>query len=180
MPDQAERAADAGAAPRHAGHSDGGDSAAAAHDFSIAEVVAIAQALDHWYTGLGRQFGPLSRPQRRMLRLLAAETATRVGDLAERLGLTTAGATRMLDTLEALGYARRFRAPHTDQRQVYVALTPEGERALQQADQVFFERVRARVQGLSAAERATLARLLQKMNEQAAGAALPPHQGARE
>ncbi len=61
------------------------------------DFTAIARALDDWYTLLGRQFGPLSRPQRRMLRLLNLEKVVRVGDLAEALGLTTAGATRMLE-----------------------------------------------------------------------------------
>ena len=75
----------------------------------LAETASIAYALDEWYSRLGRQFGPLSRPQRRMLRLLSADTMVRVGDLGEQLGLTTAGTTRMLDKLEALGYSWRSR-----------------------------------------------------------------------
>ena len=131
------------------------------------DAVAIAHALDEWYALLGRQFGPLSRPQRRMLRLLDEEQAVRVGDLAEALGLTTAGTTRMLDKLEALGYARRARVPQSDQRQVYVTLTPSGKQALQVADSVFLERVQATLFALDEEERATLARLLRAMNERA-------------
>jgi DNA-binding MarR family transcriptional regulator len=85
----------------------------------------------------------------------------RVSDLADQLGLTTAGATRMLDTLEAQGYATRARLPLTDQREVYVALTESGDRALTQADTVYFERVSASVQRLSLEERRMLAKLLQ-------------------
>jgi len=127
------------------------------------DFTAIARALDDWYTLLGRQFGPLSRPQRRMLRLLSQEKAVRVGDLAEALGLTTAGATRMLDKLTGLGYALRTRDPLSDQRQVYVRLTEAGKQALVAADAVFRARVQATLSVLDEAERATLASLLRRM-----------------
>ncbi len=58
----------------------------------------------------------------------------RVGDLAEPLGLTTAGITRMLDTLEGFGYITRSRTPNTDQREVYVTITDGGTEALQAAN----------------------------------------------
>ena len=130
---------------------------------------AIARGLERWYALLGRQFGPVSRPQRRVLAAVAGGDEVRVGDVADRVGMTTAGATRMIDTLEALGYVRRFRLPAADQRQVYVALTPQGAAALREADRVFLDGVRATVNALSAGERATLARLLD-----AIGAAGPP------
>ncbi len=129
------------------------------------EMATIAHALDEWNNQLGRQFGPLSRPQRRMLRLLNTEATVRVGDLGELLGLTTAGTTRMLDKLEALGYATRSRTAQHDQRQVYVALTPAGAAALQEAEQVFLERMRITLSVLNASERATLANLLQALSE---------------
>jgi DNA-binding MarR family transcriptional regulator len=125
------------------------------------EVNSIAETLEKWHSQLGRQFGPLSRPQRRTLRLLASEHSMRVSDLADQLGLTTAGATRMLDTLETQGYATRARLPLADQREVHVTLTEAGGRALAQADAVYFERVFASVQKLSLEERRTLAKLLQ-------------------
>ena len=147
-------------------HSSGLHRAADTDDSSAPEIVAIAHALDHCYALLGRQFGPLSRPQRRMLRLLSMETAVRVRDLGEQLGLTTAGTTRMLDRLEALGYVVRSRAAHSDQRQVYVTLSRAGEQAVREADAVFLERVRIMLSGLSATERVALVYLLQKLNEQ--------------
>jgi DNA-binding MarR family transcriptional regulator len=128
---------------------------------------AIARALDDWYTLLGRQFGPLSRPQRRMLRLLSLEKAVRVGDLAEALGLTTAGATRMLDKLTGMGYALRTRDPSSDQRQVYVRLTETGQQALDAADAIFLKRVQETLNALNETERATLAGLLYKMRDAA-------------
>ena len=131
---------------------------------ALDETAGIAHALDTLYARLGRQFGPLSRPQRRMLRLLSTDTPVRVGDLGEQLGLTTAGTTRMLDKLESLGYAARSRSERADQRQVYVTLTPQGASALQEAEGVFLERMRALLnKNLDPAQRATLARLLQAL-----------------
>ncbi|MHB8595660.1 MAG: MarR family winged helix-turn-helix transcriptional regulator [Ktedonobacteraceae bacterium] len=131
----------------------------------LAEAIAIASALDRWYDQLGRQFGPLSRPQRRMLRLLSMDTKVRVSDLSEQLGVTTAGTTRMLDKLESLGYAARSRMDQYDQRQVYVTLTTEGAVALREAESVFLERVQAILHKLSPAEQETLAHLLQLLSD---------------
>ena len=120
----------------------------------------LAHALDDWYLSIGRQFGPLTRPQRRILRLIAGAPGLRVGDVAERLGLTTAGATRMVDKLEALGYAYRFRAPEEDQRIVHVALTEAGTQALDDADHIFVQAVGKTLAALTADERAALSHLL--------------------
>ncbi len=131
-----------------------------------AETAFIAHAFDEWYARLGRQFGPVTRPQRRMLRLLSADTMVRVSDLGEQLGLTTAGTTRMLDKLEALGYAVRSRTAQHDQRQVYVRLTAAGALALREAEAVYLERTQALLSNLGPAERAALAQLLRAISEQ--------------
>jgi len=131
----------------------------------LKEIATIAQALDEWEALLGRQFGPLSRPQRRIMRLLSGEQAVRVGDLAEKLGITTAGATRMLDKLEALHYATRARDQHNDQRQVYVTLTVTGQQALLDANAAFLAHVQSTLTVLNPAERTLLAQLLYAMNQ---------------
>jgi DNA-binding MarR family transcriptional regulator len=127
----------------------------------------IARALDVWISRLGREFGPLSRPQRRTLRTLADLGRTgvpvRASDLAEYLGLTSAGATRMLNKLESDGYVLRFREPDADQREVYAALTASGTEALRAANEVYFERVDLDLGRLDETERRTLARLLEKL-----------------
>jgi len=133
-------------------------------DASLSGVVAIARALDNWTTRLGRQFGPISRPQRRMLQHLHTEQAVRVSDLGERLELTTAGATRMLDKLEALGYVVRTRDARGDQRQVYVTLTTQGAQALAEANEAFLVRVRETLSTLDEAEQVLLAGLLSKIH----------------
>jgi DNA-binding MarR family transcriptional regulator len=131
------------------------------------DVVTIAQAVERWNTYLGRQFGPLSRPQQRTLRLLAErqvqQEMVRVGDLAEPLGVTTAGITRMLDTLEGLGYITRSRTPNMDQREVYVTLTAAGAQVLQEADQVLLGRVQVLIERLDDRERGELVLLLRKL-----------------
>jgi DNA-binding MarR family transcriptional regulator len=132
------------------------------------QIAEIARILDTWHTRLGRQFGPLSRPQRRMLLLLRGENAVRVGDLAEQLGLTTAGTTRMLDRLEELGYAVRTRAVNSDQRQVYVTLTDVGKQAMLEADAVFLDRVQSSISRLTETERSILLQLLRKLHEYSA------------
>jgi DNA-binding MarR family transcriptional regulator len=137
------------------------------------EIVTIARALDDWYTLLGRQFGPLSRSQRRMLRLLNTVDAVRVGDLAEKLGLTTAGATRMLDKLESFHYAARSRDPRSDQRQVYVTMTPAGQEALRQADDAFLARIQETLGFLASDEQSALAHLLHTMQTRALEHASP-------
>lgn len=128
------------------------------------EALAIAEALDRWTERVGRQFGPLSRGKRRMLLAVAAGSGgVRVSDLAARLDVTPAGATRMIDTLERLGYVQRFQLPDTDQRQVHVALTASGATALEEANRAFAEHVRATVAGLDAEDLSQLAALLQRL-----------------
>ncbi len=127
----------------------------------------IARALDVWNNRLGRQFGPLSRPQRRALRTLhelsVAKPPVRVSDLAERLGVTSAGATRMLSKLEDFSFISRVRVPEGDQREVFVALTVSGVQALEAANAVYFDRVREELRRLDEIEQQTLAHLLEKL-----------------
>ncbi len=140
-----------------------GDSKTTADNNNTQTIAEIAHILDAWHTQIGRQFGPLSRPQRRMLHWLHEDTLIRVGDLAAQLGLTTAGTTRMLDRLEEMGYVTRARAPHSDQRQVYVTLTAVGNQALLEADTIFLARVRTTLAELTLTECAILDQLLRKL-----------------
>ena len=129
------------------------------------DIDAITQALDRWTDGLGRHFGPLSRPQRRMLVVVSAySNGLRVSDLAAKLDVTAAGATRMIDKLETLGYVQRFQLPNADQRQVQVAVTAAGATALAEANSAFKARVQDTLAQLSAADRARLAELLRHIS----------------
>lgn len=53
----------------------------------------------------------------------------RMTDLAEQVGLTTSGTTRLVDRVEALGLAARESCP-TDRRSFEVVLQPKGRRLL--------------------------------------------------
>jgi DNA-binding MarR family transcriptional regulator len=136
----------------------------ASHD---ANAIAIARAFELWVSGLGRQFGPLSRRQRHTLRALTELShgagSVRAGDLAEFLGITSAGATRMLNRLEDDGYVSRSRDPEADQREVYIAPTTAGVEALRAANEVYFELVERRLERLDDGEREALARLMEKL-----------------
>jgi len=134
---------------------------------------SIARSLDRWNHRLGRQFGPLSRPQRRALRTLHdlsfTRTQVRVSDLAEELGITSAGGTRMLNKLEDLGYVARSREREGDQREVVITLTDGGSQALDAANDIYFQRVDAEIQRLDSAEQQTLAQLLEKLTRSSLG-----------
>lgn len=83
--------------------------------------------------------------------------------MADRLGVTSAGATRMLSKLEESGYISRSRQPEGDQREVFIGLTEAGSQALRQANEVYFERVGQALSALGAEDQALLARLLDKL-----------------
>jgi len=138
---------------------------APATQLSAAAPGNLAHTLDLWYARLGRQYGPLSRPQRRVLRLVADYGRLRMSELAERLDVTTAGATRMVDRLEELAYLARERATagSGDGREVYVTLTGTGAHALTEADDAFTGQVQATLAPLTSEECAQLATLLQKI-----------------
>jgi DNA-binding MarR family transcriptional regulator len=100
----------------------------------------LADSLDRLERRLGREWGPLTKSQWALLNRLRKGPVP-VGTLAERLRISTAGTTRMLDKLEALGYVVRQR--HADDlRQVSAALTESGQRAVDAARAVYTERLR--------------------------------------
>lgn len=127
----------------------------------IARTVALH--LDAWYQALGREFGEISRPQRRLLRCIAGEDGLTVGRLASHMGRGVAGITRALDRLEALSLLRRYREADDDQRLVRLALTEAGWTALSVADRLYAERVEGSLSSLSPQEQRELMRLLERV-----------------
>jgi DNA-binding MarR family transcriptional regulator len=99
----------------------------------------MAESLDRLTRRLGREWGPLTHSQWAMLRRLL-DGPVLVGVLAERLDISTAGATRMLDKLEECGYVGRHRQ-EGDMRQVSACLTKKGETALKEAWQAYLDRL---------------------------------------
>ena len=62
----------------------------------------------------------------------------RVYDIANELGITTGGASKLVDRIEASGYCRRLPNP-ADRRSSLLELTPEGRRMLAEAGVAFDE-----------------------------------------
>ena len=87
----------------------------------------------------------------------------RVFDIAGELGITTGGASKLVDRIEAGGYCRRMPNP-ADRRSSLLELTPEGRRMFAEAGKAFDDELQRRL-GAAVPERtlrqfaATLARL---------------------
>jgi MarR family transcriptional regulator, organic hydroperoxide resistance regulator len=62
----------------------------------------------------------------------------RVYDIASELGITTGGASKLVDRIEASGYCRRLPNP-ADRRSSLLELTPEGRRVFAEAGTAFDE-----------------------------------------
>jgi MarR family transcriptional regulator, organic hydroperoxide resistance regulator len=66
------------------------------------------------------------------LRVIGSHKSSRVYDIVAELGLTTGGASKIVDTLEASGYCERQPNPG-DRRSSIIKLTPDGRRLLTKA-----------------------------------------------
>ena len=93
-----------------------------------------------------------SLAQFRMLRVLAgAEAGMPIGKLAERLGVTAAAVTQMLDGLEARGLVERQRRSD-DRRVITIELTAAGRRRAEESREHHLRLFREAFAGLSDAE----------------------------
>ncbi|MBB4663043.1 MarR family winged helix-turn-helix transcriptional regulator [Conexibacter arvalis] len=106
--------------------------------------------------------GTLSLTQALLLSGLLDEPELTVGALAERAEVSKPTATRMLDGLERDGYVTR-RPCARDRRVVLIALTAEGERALQARWRAFCDHLERASRRLSAEERAAATPLLLRL-----------------
>jgi DNA-binding MarR family transcriptional regulator len=70
-----------------------------------------------------------------LIQLQRAGGRLRMSDLADAVLLSRSGVTRLVDRMVRDGLVRREACPH-DRRSWYAALTPEGAKALQQAEPV--------------------------------------------
>ncbi|MBM7405385.1 MULTISPECIES: MarR family winged helix-turn-helix transcriptional regulator [Sphingomonas] len=85
---------------------------------------SASMAIQRVYKPLLDQLG-LTYPQYLVLNILWREDGQTVGRIAERLALESSTLTPLLKRLEAAGLVQRTRNPE-DERQVLVALTPDG------------------------------------------------------
>lgn len=89
--------------------------------------------------------------------------------LAGEVSLTSGGITRLVDRMVAAGYLERSGCP-TDRRSVFVALTPEGSRKLEEATVRHLEGLDRHLLGpLDETDRVSLAAALRKLRGEAPG-----------
>lgn len=91
--------------------------------------------------------------------------AMRPSDLADQIGLSRSGTTRLVDRLERDGLVER-RSCGTDRRGTFVGLTPEGERQFRQAGRVHLRGIDEHVGShLTTQELTDLRRILTKLSD---------------
>jgi MarR family 2-MHQ and catechol resistance regulon transcriptional repressor len=83
-------------------------------------------------------------------------------DLGERLIVTRANITGLIDSLEERGWVRRL-VDESDRRVRYAQITPVGEKLLDDFAPIHFQNLCILMQGLSSEEKDVLAKLLEKM-----------------
>lgn len=98
------------------------------------------------------------------LGVLGVNGSSRMGDIAAHLGVGQSAVTPLIDRLEAQGVVQRRRS-ETDRRVWLVALTPAGEAVLQKENQIYERVATEMLAPFDAEERATLVRLLSKIDQ---------------
>ncbi|WP_283138235.1 MarR family winged helix-turn-helix transcriptional regulator [Rhizohabitans arisaemae] len=104
----------------------------------------------------------------RLLTAVAENTRVRMGELADRLGVTARTVTALTDGLEKEGIVARKPDP-ADRRAFQLELTPKGQDALGRIDQLERQVTGEIFDCLNPAERAQLAALLHRVSTSLAG-----------
>lgn len=97
----------------------------------LASIRKIIRASDLHSSHIRRTSG-LTSPQLMLLRAIRDFPAATLGELAERISLSQATATTILNRLETTGLAERYRS-EVDRRKAHVRLTQVGQSVLQSA-----------------------------------------------
>lgn len=128
-------------------------------------LLALAPALMQ-FLRLGMRNGrgaELSVPQFRVLVHACLRPGATLRQLAEPLGVSTATASRMVETLVVRGLLERSPG-QADRRQVAIALTPAGQQVLDSAHSLARGQFEARLAGLDAPALDSLTRALQLLH----------------
>jgi len=97
----------------------------------LASVRKIIRASDLYSSQMRRTAG-LTSPQLLLLRAIRDYPAATIGELAEKISLSQATATTILNRLETMGLAKRYRS-EVDRRKSHVLLTEKGKGILESA-----------------------------------------------
>jgi DNA-binding MarR family transcriptional regulator len=85
---------------------------------------------------------PLTRYE--VMRVIASHPKCRVYDIVAELSLTTGGASKLVDTVEAAGHSRRQPNPD-DRRSSIIELTPAGKRFVEKATRTVEDELEKRI-----------------------------------
>lgn len=113
-----------------------------------------------WASGLGPDLSPHDA---RALRVVGRHGPTRLGVVAEHLRIAPRSATDVVDRLESRGLVTRAPDP-ADRRAMTVVLTDEGREVLAEVDEARRQAGAAFFGVLGERDRATLARLLARLD----------------
>ena len=97
----------------------------------------ISRNLDLHSRELEKQYG-LTVPQLNVLWSVGTSNGVPIGQIAERISLSSATLTSIVDRLEEHGLVLRERSPE-DKRQVLISLTPQGRTVLESGPQPFHD-----------------------------------------
>lgn len=97
----------------------------------LASVRKIIRASDLYSSQMRRTAG-LTSPQLLLLRAIRDYPTATLGELAEKISLSQATATTILNRLETMDFARRYRS-EVDRRKSHVELTEKGKGILENA-----------------------------------------------
>ena len=112
----------------------------------------------------------LTAVQAMVLNTLSDDDGAPAGRLGERVQLTSATLTGIVDRLENLGFVER-RASKTDRRAVLVCLTAKGREAVGEIKPLLADANREFLAGLSPEDQTQLRGLLQKLRDSRQGGA---------
>ena len=121
----------------------------------------ITRAIDLHSRRLVQSHG-LTGPQTLLLRSLLNDGETSVGDLAQRISLSQATVTDILNRLEKRGLVRRVKS-ETDRRRVYVEATTACDRLLENSPPLLQERFAERFDALEEWEQMLMLSTLQRI-----------------
>ena len=106
----------------------------------------------------------LSVPMWRVLAVLAQHGAQRQIDLAQRTSIDASTLSRLIKTVQALGYVTRTRSRPSG-REVAVALTPRGQAVVRGLIPIALDCEESAARDLTARERASLKALLRRVHD---------------
>jgi DNA-binding MarR family transcriptional regulator len=133
------------------------------------QLAKAGQSGSQYYQGKVAHLG-LTAVQAMVLNTLSDDDGAPAGRLGERVQLTSATLTGIIDRLENLGFAER-RASREDRRAVLVCLTTKGRQATGEIKALLASANREFLEGLNPREQRQLRGLLQKLRDSRQGRA---------